>query len=176
MGMLRTESDASAANNCPETSAAGQPCWLTPEEQQAWRAHLTMGKLLSRQLDRDLHSFGLSINDYEILVVLSEAPDRRLRMTDLADATAQSRSRLSHQITRMETSGLVRRESCPGDKRGLFAVLTTQGMATIQRVAPHHVESVRRHFIGLLTGDQLSAMREGYTAVIDHLRQIRERD
>jgi DNA-binding MarR family transcriptional regulator len=176
MGTLRTESDASSTNGCPESPAAGQPCWLTPEEQQAWRAHLAIGKLLSRQLDRDLHSFGLSINDYEILVVLSEAPDQRLRMTDLADATAQSRSRLSHQITRMEAGGLVRRESCPGDKRGLFAVLTSQGMATIQQVAPHHVKSVRRHFIDLLTEDQLSAIREGYAVVIDHLRQIRERD
>jgi DNA-binding MarR family transcriptional regulator len=176
MGMLRTSSDARAANDRPETSAAGQSCWLTPEEQQVWRAYLAMDKLLTRQLDRDLHSFGLSINDYGILVVLSEAPEQRLRMTDLADATAQSRSRLSHQITRMEMSGLVRRESCPGDKRGLFAVLTSHGMATIQRVAPHHVKSVRRHFIDLLTEDQMSAMREGSAAVIDHLRQIRGRD
>ncbi len=97
-------------------------------------------------------------------------------MTDLADATAQSRSRLSHQITRMEANGLVRRDTCPGDKRGLYAVLTDEGMATIERVAPHHVASVRRHFINLLTDDQLSAIREGYATVIDHLREIRERD
>ena len=118
-----------------------------------------MSKLLTRQLDRDLHPFGLSINDYEILVVLSEAPGHRLRMTDLADATAQSRSRLSHQITRMEGSGLVRRDSCPGDKRGLFAVLTNTGLATIEQVAPHHVDSVRRHFISLLDDSQLSALQ-----------------
>ena len=150
--------------------------WLAPDEQEAWRAYLATSKLLFRQLDRDLNPFGLSGNDYEILVVLSEAPEHRLRMTDLADATAQSRSRLSHQITRMEAAGLVRRDTCPGDKRGLFAVLTDTGMATIERVAPNHVDSVRRHFISLLTAEQLAALREGYAAVTGHLREIRERD
>jgi len=175
MGTME-ETDASGAGGCPAAIAPGQPRWLTPEEQESWRAHLTASKLLSRQLDRDLHPFGLSINDYEILVVLSEAPEHRLRMTDLADATAQSRSRLSHQITRMEGSGLVRRDSCPGDKRGLYAVLTDTGRTTIERVAPYHVESVRRHFIGLLTGGQLAALRDGYSGVIGHLREIRDRD
>lgn len=176
MGTLDTETDATDTDGCPGAPADGQPRWLTPEEQQAWRAHLATSKLLSRQLDRDLNSFGLSINDYEILVVLSEAPDHQLRMTDLADATAQSRSRLSHQITRMEGGGLVRRESCPGDKRGLNAVLTSLGMETIERVAPHHVDSVRRHFIDRLDSGQLAAIREGYAVVIDHLRRIRDRD
>src|SRR5271166_183350 len=176
MGTLETETDASGVGGGPGAAPSGAPHWLTAEEQEAWRAHLATSKLLTRQLDRDLHPFGLSINDYEILVVLSEAAEHRLRMTDLADATAQSRSRLSHQITRMEANGLVRRDSCPGDKRGLFAVLTDAGMATIERVAPHHVESVRRHFINLLDDDRLVALREGYAGVIEHLRKIRERD
>ena len=167
MGTVQTDTEASS-------EVAGR--WLTPEEQDAWRAFLATSKLLFRQLDRDLQPFGLSINDYEILVVLSESPDHRLRMTDLADATAQSRSRLSHQITRMEAAGLVRRDSCPGDKRGLFTVLTDAGLATIERVAPDHVDSVRRHFISLLTAEQLAALREGYAAVTGHLREIRERD
>ena len=76
----------------------------------------------------------------------------------------------------MEANGLVRRDSCPGDKRGLFAVLTDAGMETIERVAPHHVESVRRHFINLLDVDHFAALREGYAGVIGHLRKIRERD
>ena len=176
MGTLETETDASGVGGGPGAAPSGAPHWLTAEEQEAWRAHLATSKLLTRQLDRDLHPFGLSINDYEILVVLSEAAEHRLRMTDLADATAQSRSRLSHQITRMEANGLVRRDSCPGDKRGLFAVLTGAGLDTIERVAPHHVESVRRHFINLLDVDQLTALREGYAGVIGHLRKIRERD
>src|SRR4029077_14255596 len=132
----------------PDTD--GQPHWLTDEEQQAWRATVQLSQLLLRQLDRDLVAHGLNGRDYEILVELSEAPDNRLRMTDLADATSQSRSRLSHQISRMEARGLVRRDECEGDKRGMFAVLTSQGMATIERVAPDHVEHVRRHFIDRL--------------------------
>src|SRR5215467_1217754 len=86
-----------------------QTRWLTATEQEAWRAYIRLAKMLMRQLDRDLHQFGLSTNDYEILVELSEAPGNRLRMTELADLTAQSRSRLSHQITRMEAKGLVGR-------------------------------------------------------------------
>src|SRR6201992_501001 len=171
MGTVQTDMDAT--DSATDTGSRG---WLPAEEQEAWRAYLATSKLLFRQLDRDLNPFGLSGNDYEILVVLSEAPDHRLRMTDLADATAQSRSRLSHQITRMEAAGLVRRDSCPGDKRGLFTVLTDAGLATIERVAPDHVDSVRRHFISLLTAEQLAALREGYAAVTGHLREIRERD
>src|SRR6201992_3359157 len=171
MGTVQTDMDAT--DSATDTGARG---WLPAEEQEAWRAYLATSKLLFRQLDRDLNPFGLSGNDYEILVVLSEAPDHRLRMTDLADATAQSRSRLSHQITRMETAGLVRRESSPGDKRGLFAVLTDTGMATIARAAPNRVESVRRHFIDRLTPDQLATLREGFAAINGDLREIRDRD
>jgi DNA-binding MarR family transcriptional regulator len=171
MGTVETEMDITVAATGTDTRG-----WLTQDEQDAWRAYLATSKLLFRQLDRDLHSLGLSGNDYEILVVLSEAPEHRLRMTDLADATAQSRSRLSHQITRMEAAGLVRRDTCPGDKRGLFAVLTDTGMATIERVAPNHVESVRQHFIDLLTPEQLTTLREGYAVINAHLREIRERD
>src|SRR5579863_6842832 len=126
----------------PRTS---QPRWLSDEEQRAWRAYIRLAQLLMRQLDRDLHPFGLSMHDYEILVELSEAPSRRLRMTELADRTAQSRSRLSHQINRMEAKGLVSREGCEGDKRGTFAVLTSRGADTITAVAPSHVTSVREH-------------------------------
>src|SRR5437764_877233 len=88
----------------------GQARWLSADEQQAWRATVHLSQLLMRQLDRDLNEHGLNGHDYEILVELSEAPDHRLRMTDLADATSQSRSRLSHQISRMENRGLVRRD------------------------------------------------------------------
>ena len=154
----------------------GHPRWLSDEEQQAWRATVHLCQMLLRQLDRDLNAHGLSGNDYEILVQLSEAPDNRLRMTDLADATSQSRSRLSHQISRMEARGLVRRDECEGDKRGTFAVLTTDGMATIERVAPYHVENVRRHFIDRLTPRQLDEVRDAFEPVVDYLRKIRDRD
>jgi DNA-binding MarR family transcriptional regulator len=154
----------------------GQPHWLTDEEQQAWRATVQLSQLLLRQLDRDLTAHGLNSRDYEILVELSEAPDHRLRMTDLADATSQSRSRLSHQVTRMEKRGLVRRDDCEGDKRGTFAVLTKAGFATIERVAPHHVENVRRHYIDRLTPRQLEEIRSTFQPIVDYLRKIRDRD
>jgi DNA-binding MarR family transcriptional regulator len=153
-----------------------QPHWLTDDEQRAWRVTIHLAQLLIRQLDRDLYEYGLNSHDYEILVVLSEAEGNRLRMTELADATSQSRSRLSHQISRMESRGLVRRDECEGDKRGTFAVLTAQGMDTIRRVAPHHVETVRRHFVDRLTPCQLEQIREAFGPVVDYLRKIRDRD
>jgi len=157
-------------------STDGQPHWLSDDEQQAWRATIHLSQLLIRQLDRDLTAHGLNGRDYEILVELSEAPDNRLRMTDLADATSQSRSRLSHQVSRMEKRGLVRRDECEGDKRGTFAVLTSEGMDTIKRVAPYHVENVRRHFIDRLTPDELEEVRVCFQPIVDYLRKIRDRD
>ncbi|MEU8196023.1 MarR family transcriptional regulator [Microbispora amethystogenes] len=147
--------------------------WLTPHEQRAWRAHLAAHRLLFLQLDRELQGSGLSLNDYEILVNLSESPGRRMRMSELADATIQSRSRLSHQISRMEAAGLVTREECEDDRRGTFAVLTDQGWEMIRRVAPDHVDSVRRHFIDLMTPEQVSTLERIYAPVIDHLQGVR---
>ncbi|MER8001572.1 MULTISPECIES: MarR family winged helix-turn-helix transcriptional regulator [unclassified Streptomyces] len=144
--------------------------WLSDAEQCAWRTHLDVNKLLTHQLEKDLQPFGLTMNDYEILVNLSESAERRMRMSDLAATTLQSKSRLSHQITRMETAGLVRRENCESDRRGLYAVLTDQGMETMQKVAPHHVESVRKHFISLLTPQALADLRASLTPVAEHLR------
>jgi DNA-binding MarR family transcriptional regulator len=160
-------------DGAPQTSP---PRWLTEEEQRAWRAYIRLAQLLMRQLDRDLHPFGLSTHDYEILVELSEAPRSRMRMTELAERTAQSRSRLSHQINRMETRGLVTREDCEGDKRGTFAVLTAHGLATIGKVAPSHVASVREHFIDQLKPAELTALTEAYGPVLEKLRLIRDRD
>ncbi|MYY02204.1 MULTISPECIES: MarR family transcriptional regulator [unclassified Streptomyces] len=144
--------------------------WLSDAEQCAWRTHLDVSRLLMHQLEKDLQPFGLTNNDYEILVNLSESPDRRMRMSDLAGATLQSKSRLSHQITRMESTGLVRREHCESDRRGLFAVLTDEGAETMRKVAPHHVASVRKHFMDLLTPDALAELHAALTPVAEHLR------
>src|ERR1700722_1319992 len=157
----------------PRTSP---PRWLTDEEQRAWRAYIRLARLLMRQLDRDLNPFGLSMHDYEILVELSEAPRHRMRMTELADRTAQSRSRLSHQINRMEARDLVIRENCEGDKRGTFAVLTQHGAATIGEVAPFHVASVRRHFVDQLDPLELTAAPRPYEPLLADLLLNRERD
>jgi DNA-binding MarR family transcriptional regulator len=153
-----------------------QTRWLNESEQEAWGTYIRMTKMLMRQLDRDLHPFGLSTNDYEILVELSEAPGNRLRMTELADLTAQSRSRLSHQISRMELRGLVRRVACDGDKRGMFAVITPQGMTTMERAAPSHVDSVRRHFIDHLPPADMAVLTAAFAPVMDQLREVRDRD
>ncbi|WP_329174548.1 MarR family winged helix-turn-helix transcriptional regulator [Streptomyces sp. NBC_01477] len=156
-------------------TAESAPPWLTEEEQRAWRIHLDVSRLLMYQLERDLQPFGLTNNDYEILVNLSEAEDRRMRMSDLAKSTLQSKSRLSHQITRMEAAGFVRRENCESDRRGLYAVLTEQGWDTMRQVAPRHVASVRAHFIDLIPTQGLTAYREALTPVAAHLREARSR-
>lgn len=147
--------------------------WLTDAEQCAWRTHLDVSRLLMHQLEKDLQPFGLTNNDYEILVNLSESEHHRMRMSDLATATLQSKKWLSHQITRMEAAGLVTRVNCESDRRGLYAVLTDEGMETMRKVAPHHVASVRQHFIDLLSPQDLAALRGFLAPVADHLREQR---
>lgn len=93
-----------------------------------------------------------------------------MRMSDLASATLQSKSRLSHQITRMENANLVRRENCESDRRGLYAVLTEHGLETMQKVAPHHVGSVRRHFIDLLSPEAMAELDKALKPIAQHLR------
>jgi DNA-binding MarR family transcriptional regulator len=149
--------------------------WLSEDEQRAWRAHLDVNRLLTYQMERDLQPFGLTMNDYEILVNLSESAEHRMRMSDLATSTLQSKSRLSHQITRLQKGGLVRRESCESDKRGLFAVLTEHGWSTMRRVAPHHVASVRRHFIDQMTGEDLAHLYRTLGPIAEKLRTERGR-
>ncbi|MBA0051625.1 MarR family transcriptional regulator [Streptomyces sp. AJS327] len=149
--------------------------WLDDEEQRTWRTYLETSRLLMYQLERDLQPFGLTMNDYEILVNLSEAAERRMRMSDLASATLQSKSRLSHQITRMERKDLVRRENCESDRRGLYAVLTEHGWETMRSVAPHHVDSVRRHFVGRIAPAELARLRGALEPIADTLRGQRRR-
>lgn len=150
-----------------------QTRWLDPVETRAWRGWLAAGDLLRAQMGRDLwQDSRLSEADYVVLVYLSETPDHRIRMSDLAAALRWSKSRLSHQLARMETRGLVTRAECASDARGSFAVLTEQGMDEIERAAPHHVEGVRRNFIDLLTSEQLKALSEITEVVVDHLLSL----
>ena len=145
--------------------------WLTDEEQTAWRAWIAATILLPDRLSRDLHEErGLTLADYEILVHLSEAPGRRLRMSELADATLSSRSRLSHQIDRLATAGLVDREPCQDDRRGYFAVLTAEGWRTIVATAPIHVESVRRHLVDVLTPEEFAELGRLCRIIAEHAR------
>jgi DNA-binding MarR family transcriptional regulator len=149
----------------------GEPRWLSDDEQYAWRAYLAATRLMNAQLDRELQrDAGIPHTYYEILVRLSEAPSWRLRMSDLADASESSRSRLSHAVARLEEAGWVTREACPTDRRGAFAVLTQTGFDALVAAAPGHVETVRRHLFDRLTPEQVRQLAEICDAVIDGLR------
>jgi DNA-binding MarR family transcriptional regulator len=118
--------------------------WLSPAQQQAWRHWIALGTALPAALNRHLQeSSGLSLSDYDVLVELSEADDRRLRVGDLAAALAWERSRLSHHLRRMEKRGLVAREECADDGRGAWSVMTASGLEAIGAAAPAHARLVR---------------------------------
>ena len=139
---------------------ATAPRWLNPTEMKAWRRYITATVRLLEALSADLDGHDLSMPDYEILVQLSEAPDRRMRMSELAASALLSRSRLSHRMKVMEESGWVRREPCPVDKRGYFAVMTPKGWKAIVAAAPDHVESVRNRFMNHLSKDDQQILAE----------------
>lgn len=138
-----------------------EPRWLTAEEQHVWRAYRDLSLLLEDTLDQQLrHDAGLSHLHYSVLVFLSEAPERRLRMTDLAEHLKVARSRLTYVISRMVDEGWVCREGSPGDKRGQLAVLTDAGMAVLGRAAPGHVATVRAAVFDRLSPEQVHAFGE----------------
>src|SRR3954449_8721626 len=144
--------------------------WLDAEEQQAWRAWLYSSLLLQDRLDRELtHRTGISHAYYEILVQLSGAPDRMMRMSQLADRCLSSRSRLSHAVSRLEERGWVRRQVCPDDGRGPLAILPDDGFAALEAAAPVHVESVRTHLFDQLSPEQVAAMRDLGETLLRHL-------
>ncbi|MEU7587511.1 MarR family transcriptional regulator [Micromonospora sp. NPDC049230] len=146
--------------------------WLDPDEQRTWRAYLAASRMLMDTLDRELQrEAGMPHAYYEILVQLSEAPGRRLRMSELAQAAGSSRSRLSHAVARLEAAGWVRREDCPTDRRGQIALLTDEGFATLAAAAPGHVEGVRRHLFDALSPAQVDQLRQISETLADHLRR-----
>lgn len=147
--------------------------WLTKDQQANWRAWITTSTLLQEQLSRELQeSHGLTITDYEILVRLSETKERSVRMSELADKTLLSRSRLSHQIDRMERAGLVERTVCPDDRRGQLCVLTDKGWKTLVAAAPDHVAGVRAHFVDVLTEAEYNALGNALKKVATHLESL----
>ena len=124
--------------------------WLDADQQRSWRALVMGTTLLMDRLDDDLRrEFDLSLVEYEILVRLSERDDRQLRMAQLADALAHSRSRVTHTVTRMERAGLVVRSTSPEDGRGILCTMTQKGYDLLVRVAPVHVTGVREHLVDL---------------------------
>jgi len=144
-----------------------EPRWLTDDEQRAWRGYLESSKVLFDALDRHLqHHRGIPHTYYEILVRLSEAEGRALRMSDLADLTLSSRSRLSHAVARLEERGWVVRRDCPTDRRGQVASLTEAGMTELVAAAPLHVASVRALMIDALTAEQLRQLEAISDAIL----------
>lgn len=146
------------------------PRWLDDTEQRSWRALIMGMTLLLDRLDDELRrACDLSLVEYEILVRLSETEGRQMRMAQLADALAHSRSRVTHTVARMEHAGLVERRSSPEDGRGVIAMMTDEGLGLLERMAPVHVEGVRAHLVDLVSREDFAAVGRVMNAVSDHL-------
>lgn len=144
--------------------------WLSDQQQRTWRTWLAVAEALPRTLDAQLQrDAGLTHPAYVVLAMLSEAPDRRLRMSELARMANQSQSRLSHTVARLEDRGLVRREKAADDGRGYVCVLLDEGWDVVRRVAPGHVAAVREGFFAALTPAQADALHEALSAVLANL-------
>lgn len=144
--------------------------WLTDDEQRVWRAYLQLTGLLTEHLDRELRrDAGLPHTYYQVLAMLSEAPGRRMRMTELAAATWASPSRISHAIDRLEEDGWVEREPAPNDKRGQVARLTDAGFAKLEAAAPGHAHAVRTILFDPLNAQLLRSFGEVCTRALDRL-------
>jgi DNA-binding MarR family transcriptional regulator len=145
--------------------------WLTDDEQRAWRGLVQMTSQLNARMNRQLQEeYGISLADYEVLVVLTEVPEGRCRVFEITSALAWEQSRVSHQLARMQRRGLVARQECPSDARGAFVVLTGTGRAAIERAAPAHVETVRQLVFNDMTPGELAALTTLTSRVLDRLQ------
>lgn len=146
--------------------------WLNDVEARAWIGYRRMRGRLDLRLARDLtEASGLSEPDYDVLSALTSAEGHRVRLSELAGRMLWSKSRLSHHITRMQCRGLVEREECPEDGRGAFVVLTPEGLHAIETAAPAHVESVRRHFVDLLSEEEIAMLADITERVLTRLEE-----
>ncbi|MEU1959715.1 MarR family transcriptional regulator [Nocardia sp. NPDC019304] len=158
-----------AASPCAETIGGGvETRWLNARETQVWHSFLAAGALVGREVERQLEREGLSHTQYEVLVRLADAPEGRLRMTELADALYTSKSGPTYQVTQLEKVGLLMRETCPTDVRGVIAVLTAAGRERLGR-SPEHVATVRRVLVDVLSAAQQTAVAEGLGEVARRL-------
>lgn len=146
--------------------------WLSEDEQRVWRLQLALHRRLIGMLEQRMQSeVGLSHAYYVILAMLSEAPDHRLRMNELATQVFSSPSRVSHAIDRLAERGWVVRQKVTGDKRGAMAVLTDEGMEVLQAAAPGHVRLIREHLFDLITPEQLHELDQIYTRILEEMGQ-----
>lgn len=147
-----------------------EPRWLDESEMAAWRNYILTSRRLYEGLEAALAPHGLSMSDYEVLAQLSDAPERRMRMGDLAQAALLSKSRLSHRMKVMQRSGLIERVPCDDDRRGYFAVMTDKGWQAVVAAAPDHVESVRALFLDQLDENEQEVLATGFARIWDSLR------
>jgi DNA-binding MarR family transcriptional regulator len=151
-------------------ATATPPKSLTHGELRTWRAFARSARLLFAQLDRDLsRDAGMAPGAYELLVLLAEAPNRAMRMNELAEATLSSPSRITHAVERLVDLGWVERTSCPSDRRGWLAVLTDAGHAALLATAPRHVEHLRAHFFDGLSADDAAQLRRICESILARL-------
>jgi DNA-binding MarR family transcriptional regulator len=147
-----------------------KPRWLDVRQQQVWQAYLHLNQHLSATLeDQLMRDAGLSGTDYTLLEPLSEAPDGLVRARDLAVQVGWDRSRLSHHVSRMEQRGLITREECAEDGRGLMVRLTDAGRRAIEGAAPEHAENVQRHFFDLMSNEELDTLAAVFDRLLDNL-------
>lgn len=151
--------------------------WLGEDEERAWRNFRRMFTLLEARLAGELtEQTGLSMSDYTVLTNLVDADHHRFRVSSLAQHMTWSQSRLSHQIKRMESRGLVTKEEVASDGRGAFVKLTRKGLRALAAATPTHLTGVREHMIDLLTAEQISALDHIAQTVVNHLRETPARD
>lgn len=144
--------------------------WLTPSEMRAWRSFIETYADLTAALERDLAQHGLTLGDYQVLVYLSESDGRAMRMCDLADRLQLSPSGLTRRLDGLVAAGHVVREGSPDDRRVMMAVLTAAGRRLLERTAPYHVASVRRHIFDHLDDDQVEALASIFESIATGLR------
>lgn len=146
-----------------------EPNWLNPREDRAWRAFMHAHHQLVAHLNRGLQESALSGADYEVLAVLSAHDGDRMPARELCNALGWEKSRVSHQVRRMEKDGLIGREPNPEDARSTMVRLMPAGRAAIEKAAPRHVQDVRRNFVDLLTPAELDTLATLNERILDHL-------
>jgi DNA-binding MarR family transcriptional regulator len=146
--------------------------WLDQAEMAAWRSYVVATLRLRQRLHRELtEQHDVSLTDYEVLVCLEMQDSYRMRMSELAVLMGSTKSRLSHQVGRLEDAGLVRRGRDPEDKRGVITELTDEGLALLATAAPTHVEGVREHLIDLLSPQEQATIAAAFERVLEHLSE-----
>lgn len=159
---------AYAERMAPGTEVDREVRWLDDVEMRVWRGFLHTNLRVNQQVNEGLKAAAdMTLDDYEVLVHLSESDDRRLRMSELSSRLLHSQSRLTQRVDRLARRGLVCREKCPDDRRGTFAVLTDAGFAALEAAAPHHLDDVRRALIDRLRPDELALLARVFGRLAD---------